>query len=218
MKFLKTALTIALLYPVVWFAIFIWPDMKEDLFQDKCSMEYVTRKYESVKNKPAMSEMDKHVQKVIKQNNLFHVPEEEIKKTFIINSLLIGNKCDVPNELSKKFNTYIYGSSGGDRVCAEGMFLEQAKIEYDKIAANKDTYQVYEKQFYTEAIREMSKERTRKVFDLKWEDPGFRKKAMLGAFQSLIREEEKCENPFAPMTNIMAEMVQESLPVIIQRP
>jgi len=203
MKFLKTALTIASLYPVVWFSIFIWPDMKEDLFQDKCTLEYVTKTYQSVKNKPAMSEMDTHVQKVIKQNNLHHIPEEEIRKTFNIHSLLIGNGCEVPSNFA-----YIYGSNDGDKVCAEGMFLEQAKTEYHNIVTNKETYQSYEKQFHAEAVQEMSEEKTRKIFDIKWKNPGFRKRAMIGAFQSVIRQEEKCINPFAPMTKVMTEMVQ----------
>ena len=208
MKFLKTALTIALLYPVVWFAIFIWPDMKEDLFQDKCSMEYVTRKYESVKNKPQMAQMNKQVEKLVKDNNLFHLEKEDIRRSITIYGFLAKNNCTIPENLSEKFNAYVYGATGGDKTCGKNIFLDKAEKYYENLTANGETLEFFEKTFYDNAIQEMSGSSTKNAFDKKWKEKAFRKKTIIRSLQTTYREENGCKDAYAPMKEIMTTFMK----------
>lgn len=205
---MKKILTIIILFPIIWFAIFIWPQMKEDLFQDKCSLEFVTKKYETVKNKPQMAQMNKQVEKLVIDNNLFHLEKEDIRKTITVYGFLAKGNCTIPDDLSEKFNAYVYGATGGNKTCEKNVFLDKAQKYYNELTTNEKTLKFFENKFYNSATQEMSDSNVKNVFDKKWQETAFRKKTIIKSLQTMYREENGCRDAYAPMKEIMTTFMK----------
>lgn len=147
-----------------------------------------------------------------KQYNLGDAEAKDLMLSYITFNQLQKINCPVPDTLRNKLAVFLNNTANnnneGRQECDADAFKGEAEAEYNVISANPD-FKKAEGEVFQQVLMRISSQQTKDAFASRWQnDAAYRKETILSVMQVGLREMNRCENIFLPVTNTLNEVNQ----------